>query len=434
MVFSNNERKGREIIMKKKLISIIAVMVCVSVFVTNVFAYPISPNTYKMTTTPADYLTDEESVVWESTDPQNEVSGSPAICISKTGRIIVSYDITGTGKTRGEVQYSDDGGQTWVKATMTDDAFLFARPFETSTGLYIIARKYAAGTTEGYGQLIVLKSTDDGATWGEANVIDEGIWHSAPTEVIHLNGYIYMTWEAQDKAAAQVTGGAGRGILAPVILRAEETADLTVASNWTISDSEDTYLSYYEAVGGNSFNMIDYMGIPFMHYRFGDASNTMGWLEGNIVRITDPSHVLYDENAFYIYLRSTANTSDYANLMKVVENEDGTMTSELVTTPSGKTNLYVQLPGGQSKFYITYDEQEEMYWLVSNVSTDSMEIDTTWGQGADTSRHEGPQDVRNELGLYYSSNAMDWSFAGIVSATDSISQARSYPSMVMKMQ
>ena len=55
MAFSNNERKGREIIMKKKLISIIAVMVCVSVFVTNVFAYPISPNTYKMTTTPADF-------------------------------------------------------------------------------------------------------------------------------------------------------------------------------------------------------------------------------------------------------------------------------------------------------------------------------------------------------------------------------------------
>ena len=428
MVFNNNEQKEREKIMKKKLISVIAVMVCVSVFVTNVFAYPISPNTYKMTTTPTEDLTDEESVVWESTKPTEDFAYSPAICVTESGRVVVSYDISGE---KGEVKYSDDGGSTWLQATMQDDAFLFARPFETESGLYLVARRYAASAEDGNGQLIMFKSEDNGQTWGDASVIDSGVWHSAPSEVVHLNGYIYMTWEAQDKAAAQATGGAGRGILAPVILRARETADLMVASNWTISDSEETYFSYYDAVGGNSYSKIDYMGIPFMHYRFGDNTRTMGWLEGNIVRIIDPSHVLYDENAFYIYLRSTANTSDYANLMKIVENEDGTMTSELVTTPSGKTNLYVQLPGGQSKFYITYDEQEELYWLVSNVSTDSMEIDTTFDKGADTSRHEGPQDVRNELGLYYSSNAMDWNFAGIVSATDSINQARSYPSMVI---
>ena len=67
--------------MKKRLVSIIAVVVLVSVFATNVFAYPVSPNTYEMTTTPADDLTDVETVVYRA-ESETDYAYSPAICIT----------------------------------------------------------------------------------------------------------------------------------------------------------------------------------------------------------------------------------------------------------------------------------------------------------------------------------------------------------------
>ena len=188
MLFNNNERRDGGKAMRKgksKLVSIMSILLCVVMVASNVYAYPISKNTYQMTTSSAEDLTDMETIVWESEDPDHDHAYSPAICVTESGRIIVSYDISAK---RGEVKYSDDGGVTWVQATTQDDAFIFARPFEAKSGLYLIARRYATDTASGNGQLIMFKSTDNGETWGTASVIDSGVWHSAPSEVVHLNG------------------------------------------------------------------------------------------------------------------------------------------------------------------------------------------------------------------------------------------------------
>lgn len=425
--------------MKKKLSYFISIVLCVSMLASTVYAYPVGEDVNPLNSAKlsSEVLTDVETEVLRTTNTTTDHAYSPAICIlskGKVGRILVSYDISAQ---KGGVRYSDDGGSTFKEASFpnnTQKKFLFGNVFETNTGVYLIARRY--NTSDNYnGQLIIYKSTDYGATWGSFSTIDEGVWHTAPSEVMYSDDgkYVYLTWEAQDTPAAQLAGGAGRGILAPVILKASMDKDLTVASNWEISD---TSMSYYDVLGGTTWDKLDYMGLPLNHDRYREPDGTniysyFGWLEGNIVRITDEDNELYDPAALcHIYLRSSSGSADIANIMKVVEDETtGRLVSEPVTTPSGKTLLYVQLPGGQSKFSINYDKTSDLYWLVSNVCTDCMAIDTTMGKGASVSRHEGPHDLRNVLGLYYSKNAMDWDFAGYISRTDSIDQARSYPSM-----
>ena len=82
-------RKG-----KRKLVSIMSILLCAVMVASNVYAYPISKNKYQMTSSPAEDLTDMETIVWESEDPDNDHAYSPAICVTESGRIIVSYDIS----------------------------------------------------------------------------------------------------------------------------------------------------------------------------------------------------------------------------------------------------------------------------------------------------------------------------------------------------
>ncbi len=443
--------------MKKRIFSLVAFLICVTMVAMNVLAaYPVGYKTQDLQTRD---LTDDESVVYESENPADLYAFSPAICRTSTGRLIVSYDLGGDGAQSyvpqghtsapgwtnvGVVAYSDDGGKKFT--TVLEGNFLFARPFEVTnargeTTLYVIARggtSFVDANGNKDGNTVIYKSTDDGKTWSEPSEIHVNAFHSAPTEVHVLDGYVYMTMEYTDFVAlpnildgeGNVQGG--RGSYAPVIWRASVDSDLMSGDSWKISENT---LCYLDAVGWNgtaedatdSYSAIDYMGVP----RNWDGRWNIGWLEGNLVQIYDTNNELYADNTFYVYLRSTALSSGYANLMKIELAEDGTMTPSLVTSPSGKTQLYVHVPGGTGKFYITYDEQSGYYWLTSNVNSDSMKNSEYVFSMNGTARGEGAQDERDKLGLYYSKNAMDWNFAGYVAKGNSEKEARSYASMVI---
>ena len=84
----------------------------------------------------------------------------------------------------------------------------------------------------------------------------------------------------------------------------------------------------------------------------------MGWLETNVVQIVDPDHYWYDPKGktFHLWMRAHTGGTGYAAIAEVVENDDGSMTTMLETTPSGKKVLWVPCPGGQMKFHILYDQ------------------------------------------------------------------------------
>ena len=48
------------------------------------------------------------------------------------------------------------------------------------------------------------------------------------------------------------------------------------------------------------------------------------------------------------------------------------ITVDVEKAPSGEPMLYVPLRGGQMRFYILYDDQTRLYWMISTQSTDSM--------------------------------------------------------------
>ena len=96
-----------------------------------------------------------------------------------------------------------------------------------------------------------------------------------------------------------------------------------------------------------------------------------------------------------------------------------------VTNPSGKKVLFLPMPGGQMKFFITYDSKTKLYWLLSTQATDTM----CRIEYLDSERYNIPCDERDRLTLHFSKNMVDWVFAGLVAKGDSPKQSRHYGSM-----
>ena len=136
----------------------------------------------------------------------------------------------------------------------------------------------------------------------------------------------------------------------------------------------------------------------------------------------------YDESGkvFHIFARCYTGLPWTGAMCKVVENEDGSMHTMFETAPSGKRMFYVNIPGaGYSKFHMLYDEESKTYWLLTNEFTDSMNK----MEKIPAEKHAGYD--RSRLVLYYSYNCFDWLFAGVVTAGEELTQARSYASMVI---
>jgi hypothetical protein len=157
------------------------------------------------------------------------------------------------------------------------------------------------------------------------------------------------------------------------------------------------------------------------------TNSPLGWLETNVVQITDLNHQWFDPSGhtFHLFMRAHTAGTGYAALAKVVEQPDGSMTTQLEHAPSGKTMLFLPLPGGQMRFHVSYDAKTKLYWLLGSQATDSM----TRPDRLPEERYDLPNNERHRLVLHFSKNMVDWCFAGVVAITPSPKQARHYASM-----
>lgn len=117
----------------------------------------------------------------------------------------------------------------------------------------------------------------------------------------------------------------------------------------------------------------------------------------------------------------------YGAVLKVVERDDGSLTSSVERAPSGKRLLFVPLPGGHLKFHILQDPATGLYWLISSQATDSM----TRLSALPAVRYNLANNERHRLQLHFSRNCIDWCFAGMVAVGRSERHARNYPSMTI---
>ncbi|MBD2862667.1 beta propeller repeat protein [Paenibacillus oceani] len=370
--------------------------------------------------------------VFESPDPESVFAYSPGLTVLPGGRIVATMDLGGPGvgclpgakldaesgqPWRGKLYTSDDGGGTWVHRT--DFPFVFARPFVAGERLYVLGQD---------GDLFIMYSEDGGDSWSEPVRLTKGqSWHQAPSNIHFAKGHVYLVME---KYIYDDLKGWRVNVMAPVLMRASVTADLADPDSWTFASE----LAFRDVV---SESELDYFGVPFFPTDPGGRlmlaprrdMNAIGWLETNVVQFTDENHYFYDPTGrtFHLWMRAHTGGTGYAAIAKAVEQDDGTIVTMTEKAPSGKTMLYVPCPGGQMKFHILYDEQTRLYWLLSSQATDSM----TRVEKLPPDRFNLPNNERHRLQLHFSTNCIDWCFAGLIAMTDSPKEARHYASMAI---
>ena len=373
-------------------------------------------------------LADEYVTVCGSPEPERLFCFSPGLCRLANGRLVATMDWggPGAGELSGPIAYhgkkpwqgractSDDGGQTWTERLRFP--FYHARPFAAGGRLYILGHA---------GDLWIVRSDDNGDTWNEPVRLTDGeTWHMAPCNVYEDGGRIYLAVEKQvyhDVRAWPVSA------LAPVLLRGPTDADLTRRENWIFSDA----IAFRDAVSPDA---LDAFAVPFFAtppkdrvLLAGREMAPIGWLETNVVRFTDPDHYWHDPTGrtLHLYLRAHTGGTGFACLAKVVEQNDGTMTTLLETVPSGRKVVFIPCPGGHLKFHLLYDAITRLFWLLSSQPTDSM----TRAERLPDDRYNLPYNERNRLQLHFSRNGVDWCFAGLVCAGKTPRESRHYASM-----
>jgi hypothetical protein len=221
-------------------------------------------------------------------------------------------------------------------------------------------------------------------------------------------------------------GGPSAAQAASVLMRAKVDADLTRPESWTFASK----LRPAEVLGGLDLGGF---GVPFYEPGSRPApGRQMGeftWSESHVVQFLDPEHLWFHPRGktFHLWARANTGGSGYAAVLKVVEQDDGSLVTQLETAPSGKKMLFVPCPGGQMKFHILYDDVTRKYWLLSTQATDSM----ARPDRLPPNRYNLPFDQRRRLQLHFSKNMIDWCFAGLVAVGPAEHASRHYASMVI---
>jgi hypothetical protein len=371
-------------------------------------------------------------ILAESPDPASVYCYSPGLARLDTGRLIATMEFGGKGVRKmpgialspegyprnGRIYTSDDHGAAWTLRHTYP--LTHARPFTAGNSLYILGH---------HGNLGILASEDGGESWsGVSWLTEDQHWHQAPCNVHYKAGRVYLVMERNTDPSFR---GWPVAVLAPVVMNAPETANLLDRSAWTFSN-ELTYNEAAEEIGG-----INGLGVPF--YSFGATApgnpgdrrgmSPPGWLETHIVEFTDPDHLWHDPEGktLYLWMRAHTGATNLACVAQAVTGGGGSIMVQPAEAPSGKKLLYMPCPGGHLKFHLLPDPVSGLFWLVSNQATDSM----TRPERLPADRYNLPNNERHRLALYFSKNAVDWCFAGLVADTEHADQARNYPSMVI---
>jgi hypothetical protein len=377
------------------------------------------------TGSPIRALAQDHVVFDQSPDPENVPLYTPGILRLGNGRLVGANERSGMWRRLGNpwtrICTSDDGGLTWTLRAKA--GIVHGRLFKAGKSIYYLGHD---------GDLQIMRSDDNGTTWTRQVALTSGQeWHQSACNVWYAKGNVYLVME-------RLMPGEGGywSKLAPIPMRAKETDNLLDPKSWTIASNAMEFAGIIPGFKENNLQ-IDYFGVPFFRQTFPKTEvlarnpirqmGPMGWLETNIVQVMDPNHYWHDPEGrtFYMFMRSHTGGTGYANLAKMTENRDGSMTVSLVKVPSGKTMLFLPFPGGQMRFHILYDEKTKLYWLLGTQAVDSMSRLET----LPPKRFGLPNDERQRLVLHFSKNLVDWCFAGLVAVASTDNGSRHYASM-----
>lgn len=344
-------------------------------------------------------ITGTEKIIVESPRPDSIFLYTPGIAEGFDGRLIVSVDYGGPGtylldgpksdfgdfKAGNQIRIllSDDNGKTW-RETPNRIPMMHEILFKAGKSLYMVGHS---------GRLLITRSDDNGETWSDVSVLcPEPRWHQSCTPVDIHYGKVTLVYE---KWVAEGHKWPGVG---PVLMQASVDADLTDPANWKFSElynpDEDMEASRPS-------------GIPVV------KEGQPGLLETNVVRIYDEDNPFYDPSGKSVVLMMRANTGfpDIGVMMKGVEKEDGSLAVEKLRYKDGDM-YFAHIPGADLKFYVCYDPESKLYWLLH-------------------SQIDGRMSARRRLALSFSPDLLHWTFAGLVAVGPADNGSRHYATMLI---
>lgn len=302
--------------------------------------------------------------------------GSPSIAVLPNGSYVASHDTFGPKSTEhikavSRIYRSTDKGKTWQQIAEVNGAF-WSKLFVHQQVLYFI------GTDRHHGNIIIRKSTDNGATWtaptDENNgLLKQGEYHCAPMPFITHNGRLWRAMESAE-GPEKVWGKRYGAFMMSIPLE----VDLMKASNWTSSTilwRDSTYLN------GN-FN---------------------GWVEGNAVLDTN--------NKIVDVLRADDRSTFDEKAAIVNISDDGK------TASFDPKKGFVNFPGGSKKFVIYYDKDTKRYITLANYITK----DIKYSLNAQPKKIRSSR-VRNVLALCSSKNLRDWEVNKIILQSNNVAK------------
>ena len=247
--------------------------------------------------------------------------GSPAIAVLPGGDYVASHDLFGPQCEQHltRVFRSKDRGQTWERLTEVSGQY-WSSLFVHRGALYLL------GTAAPYGNCVIRRSEDGGATWTEPKdehtglLLEGPVYHCAPVPVLRHAGRLWRGME--DKHGP---GGWGKHFRA-FMMSVPGEANLLEAKNWTSSNRLAGDMSWLDG-------------------RFG------GWLEGNAVATPEGGVV----DILRVHDMPEGGTAAIAEI-----SEDG------ATATFDPETGFIDFPGGAKKFTIRHDPQTDLYWTLVN--------------------------------------------------------------------
>lgn len=286
--------------------------------------------------------------------------GSPSLAVLPNGDYLASHDFfgpKGTERKQGitAVFKSKNKGKSWTQVAEVKGQF-WSKLFLHKKELYLI------GTYKEYGNMVIRKSKDEGATWtiptdSLNGLLLVGRYHCAPMPIVEHNGRL---WRGMEDAMGPVKGW-GK-MFGSFMMSAPIGSDLLKSSSWEQSNTlryDSTYLSGHFA----------------------------GWLEGNAVVAPNGKMVNVLRAAYEFGGNEKAAIIDIS--------EDG----KKATFDSEKG--FVDFPGGSKKFTIHYDKKTKLYYTLSNYIPEKNKTDYIGN-------------TRNVLALCSSADLRSWDVKSII--------------------
>ena len=109
--------------------------------------------------------------------------------------------------------------------------------------------------------------------------------------------------------------------------------------------------------------------------------------------------------------RTATGFPDIGVMLKGYEREDGSLAIGRWTKNQGEV-YFTHIPGGDLKFYVVYDPESQLYWLLH-------------------SQIDGRMNARRRLALSFSPDLLHWTFAGLVAVGPTDHSARHYGTMIL---